>query len=226
MPTRYIQVHRTPPPGESIALVDLDERPAIAAGDVPTAEWEVELPDGNIRRMTGQQVLGAVGGTPGTGGSGRPAEIEIEDIADGIRIRGKSGDDANFGPWHIVRDGRDGTDGTDGIAGMPAAIEIEDIVGGIRIRGKSGDSTEFGEWHEVRDGRDGTGSAETIYPVSGLLNPVADYLGAVSASRLNFVLGRLNPITKFYPVLPLSRLGENDFITKLGDPFSYKLRAS
>ena len=67
---------------------------------------------------------------------------------------------------------------------------------------------------------------ETVYPVSGLLNPIAGYLGAVSASHLNFVLGRLNPITKLYPVLPLSKLGENDFTTKLGDPFSHKLRAS
>ena len=111
---RYIKVHRTPPPGESIAIGDLDDRTAIAAGDIPTSEWDVEREDGTVARMTGQQILDAVGGgTPGTGGSGRPAEIEIEDIVGGIRVRGKSGDDTEFGPWHIVRDGRDGRDGRD-----------------------------------------------------------------------------------------------------------------
>ena len=144
MPTRYIKVHRTPPPGESISTRDLKDLPLIAVGDVPTAEWQVEDEDGQQKRMSGQQILDLVsGGTPGTGGSGRPAEIEIEDTADGIRIRGKSGDAANFGPWFTVRDGRN------------AEIEIEDIVGGIRVRGKSGGDAEFGAWHEVRDGRDG-----------------------------------------------------------------------
>ena len=114
MPKRYIQVHRTPPPGESIATTDLKEIPLIAIGDVPTAEWQVEDEAGLQKRMSGQQILDLVsGGTPGTGGNGRPAEIEIEDIADGIRIRGKSGDATEFGPWHIVRDGRDGRDGRD-----------------------------------------------------------------------------------------------------------------
>ena len=67
---------------------------------------------------------------------------------------------------------------------------------------------------------------DSIYPVSGLLNPVADYLGAVSASHLNFVLGRLNPIENFYPILPLNRLGESDIVTRLGNPFSHRLRSS
>ena len=144
MAKRYIKTYATPPPGKSIAVDDLDNRPAIAAGDIPEAKWDVERADGTLVKMTGQQILDqATGGTPGTGGSGRPAEIEIEDTADGIRIRGKSGDATEFGPWFTVRDGR------------PAEIQIEDIVGGIRVRGKSGGATEFGEWHEVRDGRDG-----------------------------------------------------------------------
>lgn len=214
---RYIKVHRTPPPGESIAIGDLDDRTAIAAGDIPTAEWDVEREDGTVARMTGQQILDAVGGGGlNPGGSGRPAEIEIENTADGIRIRGKSGDDAEFGPWFNVYNGA---------AGKSASIEIEDIVGGIRIRGKSGDDAEFGEWHEVHDGTGGTGG-EVIYPVSGLLNPVADGLGAVAASRLDFVLGRLNPVENLYPIIPLNRLGESDIVTRLGNPFSHRLRSS
>lgn len=220
MPKRYIKVYSTPPPGESITIGDLDDRQSIAAGDVPAAEWQVELPDGTIRRMTGQQILDVVGGGGlNPGGSGRPAEIEIENTADGIRIRGKSGDDAEFGPWFNVRNGIDGT------AGKPASIEIEDIVDGIRIRGKSGDDAEFGEWHEVHDGTGGTGG-EVIYPVSGLLNPVADGLGAVAASRLDFVLGRLNPVENLYPIMPLNRLGESDIVTRLSNPFSHRLRSS
>ena len=163
MPRRYIKVYEVPPPGESIAIGDLDDRQPIAAGDVPTAEWDVEREDGTIARMTGQQILDQVtGGTPGTGGSGRPAEIEIEDTAEGIRIRGKSGDATEFGPWFTVRDGR------------PAEIQIEDIVGGIRVRGKSGNAAEFGEWHTVRDGRDGrdasggiSGGFQDVYAPGG-----------------------------------------------------------
>ena len=113
MPRRYIKVYEVPPPGESIAIGDLDDRQPIAAGDVPTAEWDVEREDGTPARMTGQQLLDAVtGGTPGTGGSGRPAEIEIEDIPNGIRIRGKSGDATEFGEWHYLYNGRDGRDAT------------------------------------------------------------------------------------------------------------------
>lgn len=147
---RYIKLYATKPPGKSIVVEDLDNRPAIAAGDIPEAKWDVERADGTLVKMTGQQILDQVtGGTPGTGSSGRPAEIEIEDTADGIRIRGKSGDATEFGPWFTVRDGRDGA------AGRPAEIQIEDITGGIRVRGKSGSAAEFGEWHTVRDGRDG-----------------------------------------------------------------------
>ena len=108
----YIKLYATKPPGKSIAVDDLDNRPAIAAGDIPTAEWDVERADGTPARITGQQLIDAIGGTPSPGTGGRPAEIEIEDTADGIRIRGKSGDDAEFGEWHYVRDGKDGKDGT------------------------------------------------------------------------------------------------------------------
>ena len=68
MPRRYIKVYEVPPPGESIAIGDLDDRQPIAAGDVPAAEWDVEREDGTPARMTGQQLLDQVtGGTPGTG---------------------------------------------------------------------------------------------------------------------------------------------------------------
>ena len=108
-------MYRTPPPGESIATRDLKDLPLIAIGDVPTAEWQVEGRRGTAKtHVWVSSYLDLVSGsTPGTGGSGRPAEIEIEDIPDGIRIRGKSGDDTEFGPWHIVRNGRDGRDGRD-----------------------------------------------------------------------------------------------------------------
>ena len=102
---RYIKLYATKPPGKSIVVEDLDNRPAIAAGDIPEAKWDVEREDGTLAKMTGQQLLDQVtGGTPGPGGSGRPAEIEIEDTTDGIRIRGKSGDATEFGPWFTVRD--------------------------------------------------------------------------------------------------------------------------
>ena len=105
----YVQVFDVPPPGKSMALGDLDERIAIAAGDVPIAEWDVEIEDGTIRRMTGQQILDLVGVSPTPGAGGRPAEIEIEDTDNGIRIRGKSGDATEFGEWHYVYNGRDAT---------------------------------------------------------------------------------------------------------------------
>ena len=169
---RYIRVYDVPPPGESIVVGDLDDRTPIPAGEVPSAEWDVEREDGTIARMTTQQILDHVStskngipsyathtefgqytlfvfqgqlyrvlmlisstntrtvaqlladgvierltapdgeGQPGP--PGNPAEIEIEDTSDGIRVRGKSGDEVNFGAWHEVRDGRDGRNGSGG----------------------------------------------------------------------------------------------------------------
>ena len=225
MPRRYIKVYEVPPPGESIAIGDLDDRQPIATGDVPTAEWDVEIEDGNIRRMTGQQILDLVGVSPTPGGSGRPAEIEIEDTTDGIRIRGKSGDDAEFGPWFVVRDGRDGADvdiaySVDG-ADNSWHETLTDDDNYIRF-GKAG------VWSVGRRfaGRDGTGgSGETIYPVSSILTPVASRLGLVTVSRLRFVLSRLNPVPAKLNGLPLSRLGESEFRRKLSNPYERKLRS-
>lgn len=36
----------------------------------------------------------------GVGKDGDAAEVEIEDITDGVRIRSRSGDQAEFGEWH------------------------------------------------------------------------------------------------------------------------------
>ena len=192
MAKRYIKLYATPPPGKSIAVDDLDNRQPIAAGDVPEAKWDVEREDGTVARMTGQQLIDQVAsGTPETGGSGRPAEIEIEDTDTGIRIRGKSGDATEFGPWFNVRDGRD------------AEIQIEDIANGIRIRGKSGDETDFGPWHEVHDGMDRRGGdgASQFY---GALTPFPNSLGGRYYGSLRpFSKHSLNPFPhhlddKFY----------------------------
>ena len=119
---RYIKLYATKPPGKSIVVEDLDNRPAIALGDIPEAKWDVEREDGTIARVTGQQILDLIGGgTPTPGGSGRPAEIEIEDIPNGIRIRGKSGDATEFGEWHYLYNGRDGRDGRDASSGVSSS---------------------------------------------------------------------------------------------------------
>ena len=222
----YIKLYTTKPPGKSLAVDDLDNRPRIATGDVPEAKWDVERADGTLMQVTGQQLLDLVnGGTPAPGGSGRPAEIEIEDTADGIRVRGKSGDATEFGPWFVVRDGRDGVgvdiaysvDGTDG--SWHEALTDDDNF--IRF-GKEG------VWSVGRRfvGRDGTGgSGETIYPVSSILTPVVSRLGPVTVSRLRFVLSRLNPVPAKLNGLPLSRLGESEFRRKLSNPYERKLRS-
>ena len=134
----YVQVFDVPPPGKSMALGDLDERIAIAEGDVPIAEWDVEIEDGTIRRITGQQILDLIGVSPTPGAGGRPAEIEIEDVPNGIRIRGKSGDDAEFGEWHYLHNGRDGRDGRDATGGISGDFQDVYAIGGkiIAIGGK------------------------------------------------------------------------------------------
>ena len=101
-------------------------------------------------------------GEGGIGADGEHAEIEIEDIDTGIRVRGKSGGEPDFGPWFEIRDGIDGQGGTDG---EHAEIEVEDTPTndpegpGIRVRGKSGSEPDFGPWFHVRDGKDGEGGA-------------------------------------------------------------------
>lgn len=60
MPDRYIQVHDSPPPGESIRLRDVDDREAIAQGDVAAAKWSVEKSDGTVVRMTTAQLWIAI----------------------------------------------------------------------------------------------------------------------------------------------------------------------
>ena len=138
---------------------------------------ELQIEDAYVIRFTqarpGEDGEGGIG-TPGE--DGKPAEIEIEDTNTGIRVRGKSGGEPDFGPWQDVRDGIDGQDGIDGEPGedgedgepgrdgedgQPAEIEIEDTPAndpegpGIRVRGKSGGEPDFGSWFHVRDGIDG-----------------------------------------------------------------------
>ena len=65
-------------------------------------------------------------GTNGTNGiNGQNAEIEIEDTTDGIRVRGKSGGQDNFGDWHNVNDGEDGDDADDG-TGFELIYAVQD----------------------------------------------------------------------------------------------------
>lgn len=76
---------------------------------------ELQIEDAYVIRFTqarpGEDGEGGIG-TPGD--DGEHAEIEIEDTDTGIRVRGKSGGEPDFGPWQDVRDGEDGQDGTDG----------------------------------------------------------------------------------------------------------------
>lgn len=123
---------------------------------------ELKTEDAYVIRFTqarpGEDGEGGIG-TPGEGGE--HAEIEIEDTDTGIRVRGKSGGELDFGPWQDVRDGIDGQDGIDGEPGQDgndgqhAEIEVEDTNTGIRVRGKSGGEPDFGPWQDVRDGIDG-----------------------------------------------------------------------
>ena len=79
---------------------------------------ELQIEDEYVIRFTqsrpGEDGDGGIG-TPGE--DGEHAEIEIEDTDSGIRVRGKSGGEPAFGPWHDVRDGIDGEDGRDGTNG-------------------------------------------------------------------------------------------------------------
>ncbi len=129
---------------------------------------ELKIEDEYVIRFTqarpGEDGEGGIG-TPGE--DGEHAEIEVEDTDTGIRVRGKSGGEPDFGPWQDVRDGIDGQDGIDGEQGQDgedgrhAEIEVEDTppanenAPGIRVRGKSGGETDFGEWYYVQDGKDG-----------------------------------------------------------------------
>ena len=114
---------------------------------------ELQIEDEYVIRFT--QARPGEDGIGTSGDDGEHAEIEIEDTDTGIRVRGKSGGEPDFGPWHDVRDGIDGEDGEH------AEIEIEDTppdnenAPGIRVRGKSGGETDFSEWHYVQDGKDG-----------------------------------------------------------------------
>ena len=115
---------------------------------------ELKLEDEYIIRFT--QARPGEDGEGGIGEDGEHAEIEIEDIDTGIRVRGKSGGEPDFGPWFEIGDGTDGEH---------AEIEIEDTPTndpegpGIRVRGKSGSEPDFGPWFHVRDGKDGEGGA-------------------------------------------------------------------
>ena len=127
---------------------------------------ELQIEDEYVIRFTqarpGEDGEGGIG-TPGEDGG--HAEIEIEDTDTGIRVRGKSGGEPDFGPWQDVRDGIDGQDGIDGEPGQDgedgrhAEIEVEDTDTGIRVRGKSGGEPDFGAWQDVRDGIDGQDGA-------------------------------------------------------------------
>ena len=122
---------------------------------------ELKLEDEYIIRFT--QARPGEDGEGGISEDGEHAEIEIEDTDTGIRVRGKSGGEPDFGPWFEVRDGIDGQGGTDG---EHAEIEVEDTPTndpegpGIRVRGKSGSDPDFGPWFHVRDGREGQGGTD------------------------------------------------------------------
>ena len=80
---------------------------------------ELQIEDAYVIRFTqarpGEDGEGGIG-TPGD--DGEHAEIEIEDTNTGIRVRGKSGGEPDFGPWQDVRDGIDGEPGQDGEDGQ------------------------------------------------------------------------------------------------------------
>ena len=116
---------------------------------------ELKLEDEYIIRFT--QARPGEDGEGGIGADGEHAEIEIEDTDTGIRVRGKSGGEPDFGPWFEISDGTDGEH---------AEIEIEDTPTndpegpGIRVRGKSGSEPDFGPWFHIRDGIDGQGGTD------------------------------------------------------------------
>ena len=142
-----------------------------------------------------------IDGEPGEGGDdGRHAEIEVEDTDTGIRVRGKSGGEPDFGPWQDVRDGIDGGPGEDGEDGRHAEIEIEDTPTndpegpGIRVRGKSGGEPDFGPWFHVRDGKDGEDGEDGQDGVGSEGNPLVTRgeLIATSSFLARNTLGSLN----------------------------------
>lgn len=162
---------------------------------------ELQIEDAYVIRFTqarpGEDGDGGIG-TPGE--DGEHAEIEIEDTNTGIRVRGKSGGEPDFGPWQDVRDGIDGQDGIDGEPGQDgddgehAEIEVEDTppdnenAPGIRVRGKSGGETDFGAWHYVQDGKDGedgVGSEGNPLVTRGELIATSSFLNRNTLGSLN-----------------------------------------
>ena len=166
---------------------------------------ELKLEDEYIIRFT--QARPGEDGEGGIGEDGEHAEIEIEDTDTGIRVRGKSGGEPDFGPWFEVGDGTDGEH---------AEIEIEDTPTndpegpGIRVRGKSGSEPDFGPWFHVRDGKDGEGGAAGYNGWSPKFATVPDDERRVLQVADWFGGGGTKPDTGQY-------IGATGFVTAIGD---------
>lgn len=139
---------------------------------------ELQIEDEYVIRFT--QARPGEDGIAPPSEDGEHAEIEIEDTKTGIRVRGKSGGEPAFGPWHDVRDGIDGEEGEDGWSpkfatvsdGERRVLQVADWFGGGGTKpdigqyiGATGFVATIGEGVDIRgpagedgeDGEDGTG---------------------------------------------------------------------
>ena len=192
---------------------------------------ELQIEDEYVIRFTqarpGEDGEGGIG-TPGE--DGEHAEIEVEDTDTGIRVRGKSGGEPDFGSWFHVRDGMDGEPGQEGEDGRHAEIEVEDTPSdnenapGIRVRGKSGGETDFGEWHYVQDGKDGqdgVGSDGNPLVTRGELIATSGYIPQTANGNMaRTVAWTLNSKSGYVDTTPAteSSTGNEDKFTVLASP--------
>lgn len=144
---------------------------------------ELQIEDEYVIRFT--QARPGEDGIAPPSEDGEHAEIEIEDTKTGIRVRGKSGGEPAFGPWHDVRDGIDGEEGEDGWSpkfatvsdGERRVLQVADWFGGSGTKpdigqyiGAAGFVTTIGEGVDIRgpagedgkDGEDGAGCLKSV----------------------------------------------------------------
>lgn len=140
---------------------------------------ELKIEDEYVIRFTqarpGEDGAGSIG-TPGE--DGEHAEIEVEDTDTGIRVRGKSGGEPDFGPWQDVRDGRDGQDGIDGEPGQDGEDGQDGEPGQDGSDGEDGDDGWSPKFATVPDGERRVLQVADWFGGGGTKPDTGQYIGA------------------------------------------------
>ena len=139
---------------------------------------ELQIEDEYVIRFTqarpGEDGEGGIG-TPGE--DGEHAEIEVEDTSTGIRVRGKSGGEPDFGPWQDVRDGIDGQDGKEGKPGQDGEEGQDGEPGQDGNDGEDGDDGWSPKFATVPDGERRVLQVADWFGGGGTKPDVGQYVG-------------------------------------------------